>query len=193
MALHLPIGPLKTRSGLEPVPRCTPSTCQPISRCHNHCAIGAGLPISQITQLYSLGLQDGGESLLEFNNRLSNWQTTPTKSLGLQDGGESLLEFNNRLSHWQITPTTSLWLQDGGESLLHYNIRLTHSTDNTNIFSVSAWWSWISTTLQQGRFSPSTVQVFKEDSTAVLPKPWFSHSMSSNSKLKQTMLKKNAI
>ena len=26
MALHLPIGPLKTCSGLEPVPRCEPST-----------------------------------------------------------------------------------------------------------------------------------------------------------------------
>ena len=32
MALHLPIGLLKTRSGLEPVPRCEPSTYQPISR-----------------------------------------------------------------------------------------------------------------------------------------------------------------
>ena len=42
MALHLPIGPLKTRSGLEPVPRCEPSTYQPISRWHNHCTIGAG-------------------------------------------------------------------------------------------------------------------------------------------------------
>ena len=26
MAIHLPIGSLKTRSGLEPVPRCEPST-----------------------------------------------------------------------------------------------------------------------------------------------------------------------
>ena len=26
MALHLPIGPLKTRSVLKPVPRCEPST-----------------------------------------------------------------------------------------------------------------------------------------------------------------------
>ena len=43
MALHLPIGPLKTRSGLKPVPRCEPSTYQPISRWHNHCAIGAGI------------------------------------------------------------------------------------------------------------------------------------------------------
>ena len=28
VALHLPIGPLKTRSGLEPVSRGEPSTCQ---------------------------------------------------------------------------------------------------------------------------------------------------------------------
>ena len=32
LALHLPIGPLKARSGFEPVPRCEPSTYQPISR-----------------------------------------------------------------------------------------------------------------------------------------------------------------
>ena len=31
MALHLPIGPLKTYFELEPVPRCEPSTYQPIS------------------------------------------------------------------------------------------------------------------------------------------------------------------
>ena len=43
MAIHIPIGSLKTRSGLEPVPRCKPSTYHPISRWHNHCAIGAGL------------------------------------------------------------------------------------------------------------------------------------------------------
>ena len=79
------------------------------------------LPISQITQIYSLGLQDGGEPLLEFNNRLSNWQ---------------------------ITPTSSLWLQDGGESLLHCNIRLTHFTDNINMFTVTTGWWWMSTTLQ---------------------------------------------
>ena len=36
MAIHLPIGPLKTRSVLEPVPRYEPSTYQPISRWHNH-------------------------------------------------------------------------------------------------------------------------------------------------------------
>ena len=28
MAIHLPTGPLKTRSGLEQVPRCEPSTYQ---------------------------------------------------------------------------------------------------------------------------------------------------------------------
>ena len=28
MALHLPIETLKTRSGLEPIPRCEPSTYQ---------------------------------------------------------------------------------------------------------------------------------------------------------------------
>ena len=32
VALHLPIGSLKTHSGLEPVPICEPSTYQPISR-----------------------------------------------------------------------------------------------------------------------------------------------------------------
>ena len=32
--LHLAPGPLKTCSGLEPVPRCEPSTYQPISRWH---------------------------------------------------------------------------------------------------------------------------------------------------------------
>ena len=31
MALHLPIGPLKTRSELEPVPRYEPSTYKPIA------------------------------------------------------------------------------------------------------------------------------------------------------------------
>ena len=39
VALHLPIGPLKTRSELEPVPRCEPSTYQPI----RYCAIGADI------------------------------------------------------------------------------------------------------------------------------------------------------
>ena len=42
MALHLPIGPLKTCSGLELVPRCEPSTYQPISQCLSHYPIGAG-------------------------------------------------------------------------------------------------------------------------------------------------------
>ena len=42
MDIHLPIGSLKTHSGLEPVLRCEPSTYQHISRCHNHCPIGAG-------------------------------------------------------------------------------------------------------------------------------------------------------
>ena len=32
VALHLRIGPLKRRSGLEPVPRCEPSTFQSGSR-----------------------------------------------------------------------------------------------------------------------------------------------------------------
>ena len=31
MAIHLPFGSLKTRSGLEPVPRCEPSTYQPLA------------------------------------------------------------------------------------------------------------------------------------------------------------------
>ena len=31
VAIHLPTGSLKTRSGLEPVPRCEPSNYQPIS------------------------------------------------------------------------------------------------------------------------------------------------------------------
>ena len=42
VTLHVPIGPLKTCSGLEPEPKCEPSTYQPISRGHSHCAIGAG-------------------------------------------------------------------------------------------------------------------------------------------------------
>ena len=36
MALHPPIGPLKTGSGLEPVPRYEPSTYKPISQWHTH-------------------------------------------------------------------------------------------------------------------------------------------------------------
>ena len=38
VALYLHIGPLKTRSELEPVLRCEPSSYQPINRC----AIGVG-------------------------------------------------------------------------------------------------------------------------------------------------------
>ena len=34
MAIHLPIGPLNPRSGLEPVPRCEPSLNLPISLRH---------------------------------------------------------------------------------------------------------------------------------------------------------------
>ena len=44
MALHhLPIGPLKKPSELELIPRCEPSTYQPISRCINHCVVSAGM------------------------------------------------------------------------------------------------------------------------------------------------------
>ena len=32
VALYLPYGPLRTCSGLDPVPRCKPSTYQPISQ-----------------------------------------------------------------------------------------------------------------------------------------------------------------
>ena len=42
MALHLPSGSLKTCSVLQLVPRCEPSTYQPISQWKNHCPIGAG-------------------------------------------------------------------------------------------------------------------------------------------------------
>ena len=42
VALHLSIEPLKTSSGLDPVPRCEPSTYQTVSRCHRHSDIGAG-------------------------------------------------------------------------------------------------------------------------------------------------------
>ena len=42
VSLQLPIEPLKTHSGLEPVLRCEPSTYNPISWWHNHCAISAG-------------------------------------------------------------------------------------------------------------------------------------------------------
>ena len=132
------------------------------------------LPISQITQTYSLGLQDGGKPLLEFNNRLSNWQTTPTKSLWLQHVGESLLYYI-RLTHFtdntnNFMVTTGWWWMSTTlqyqtypfhrqhqhlhcdyrmvVNLLHYNIRLTHFTDNTNMLIVFTGWWWISTTLQ---------------------------------------------
>ena len=36
MALHNPSGPLKNCSGLDTVPRCEPSTYQPISQGLNH-------------------------------------------------------------------------------------------------------------------------------------------------------------
>ena len=32
VAIHRPTGPLKTCNGLEPVPRCEPSTYQPMSQ-----------------------------------------------------------------------------------------------------------------------------------------------------------------
>ena len=41
VALHLPFGPLKTCSVLEPVPRCEPSTNSPLAD-DCHCAIMAG-------------------------------------------------------------------------------------------------------------------------------------------------------
>ena len=39
VVLHLPIGSLKTCSGLQPVPSYEPSTYQPIGRWRSHCAI----------------------------------------------------------------------------------------------------------------------------------------------------------
>ena len=53
VALHLPIGLLKTRSGLETVSRCEPNTYQPIRRWHSHCAIGAGPTNYQLTPRYT--------------------------------------------------------------------------------------------------------------------------------------------
>ena len=43
VALHLPIGTLKMRYWLEPVPRCEPSTYMPISRWHSYGAIGTDI------------------------------------------------------------------------------------------------------------------------------------------------------
>ena len=42
MVLHVPIGPSKTRSGLNPVLRCEPSTYQPIGRRLSQFAFWAG-------------------------------------------------------------------------------------------------------------------------------------------------------
>ena len=43
MVLHLSIGFLKTRSGLEPVPRYEPNTYHSFNRRFSHCAVDAGL------------------------------------------------------------------------------------------------------------------------------------------------------
>ena len=134
------------------------------------------LPISHITPISWLWLQDGGESLLHCTIRLTHFRdntdmfTVTTgwwwMSTTLQN---QTYPFHRQHQHLhcdyrmvvnlyytatsdlpisQITPTTSLWLHDGGESLLHCNIRLTHFTDNTNNFTVTAGWWWISTILQ---------------------------------------------
>ena len=134
------------------------------------------LPISQITPTTSLWLQDGGESLLYCNIRLTHFTNntnifTVTTwwwwiSTTLQ---HQTYPFHRQHQHVhcdyrvvvnlyytatsdlpisQTTPTCLLWLQDGGESLLHCNIRLTHFTDNTNMFTVTTGWCWISTILQ---------------------------------------------
>ena len=51
------MGLLKTHSGLELVPRCEPSTYQPVSRWHNHCAIGVGVPPAPVhLQLWTSGI-----------------------------------------------------------------------------------------------------------------------------------------
>ena len=42
VTLHLPIAPLNIRSGMDPVPRCEPSTCQSIRLCLSHCTIEDG-------------------------------------------------------------------------------------------------------------------------------------------------------
>ena len=42
VVLNLHTGSLKTRSRLEPPPRCEPITYQPISKCLRHCVIAAG-------------------------------------------------------------------------------------------------------------------------------------------------------
>ena len=105
------------------------------------------LPISQITLTSSLCLQDGGESLLHCNIRLTHF-TYNTNMFTVTTGWWWI---STTLQHqtypFQIIPTSSLWLQDGGKSLLYCNIRLTHFTDNT-IFIVTTGWWLISTTLQ---------------------------------------------
>ena len=50
MALHLPIGPLKTRSGLELVPRCETSTYQPL--CHRSTFNILSPVLKQVTSNY---------------------------------------------------------------------------------------------------------------------------------------------
>ena len=42
VALHLPTGPLETRSGLKPALRCEPSTYQANGRWLSHCSIEVG-------------------------------------------------------------------------------------------------------------------------------------------------------
>ena len=60
MAIHLPTGSLKTSSGLELLPRCEPSTYQPISRRHKHCAIGASIHFTlKVLYLYSWNCHKG--------------------------------------------------------------------------------------------------------------------------------------
>ena len=134
------------------------------------------LPISQITLTCSLWLQDGGESLLHCTIRLTHL-TYNTNMFTVTTGWwwiSTTLQHQTypfHRYHWhvhcdyrmvvnlyytapsdlpisQITPTSSLWLQDGGECLLHINIRITHLTYNTNMFTVTTGWWWISTTLQ---------------------------------------------
>ena len=57
VALHLPIGLLKTRSGLEPVPRCEPTNYPPISGKHSYCAIGVGIKIMSMSIRLNVHIQ----------------------------------------------------------------------------------------------------------------------------------------
>ena len=71
VAIYLPIESLKTCSGLEPVPRCEPSTYQSISRWRNHCTIQAGMLAIWTLWFYSVfqvKLPD-----LEFIVNLGDW------------------------------------------------------------------------------------------------------------------------